>query len=163
MLVAVLGLVLSLGGFGSTSASGSVRIAVSAQMERELILSAHNWLGDEGLKVTIENISIVSGAVGNASAAGPLAAFVAEDHRDYGSACLALHTRVRLSLARGDEYPSPLSRWPLCVLFSKAPPDRSWKVAGTASSNCGAVGDELRKLWGQRIPVCRTGPTLYQL
>jgi hypothetical protein len=164
LLVVVSGLVLSLGVFAAQQASGSVRIPVSAQMEHELIVSAHTWLGKEGIRVRLANISIVQSEATGQSVGGPLAAFVSEDHRFYGTACLTLRAPFRMPIERpGDVYPSPLSRWPLCVLFSKAPPDKSWVVQYTAGSSCGAIGRVLRGLWGRGIPVCRIQPVIVQL
>jgi hypothetical protein len=163
-LAAVTGLVLTLGALGGQQASGSVRIPVSVQMEHELIMSAHTWLGREGVKVRVGNISIVNSAATDRSIAGPLAAFVAEDHRFYGSACLTLRAPYRIPAARpGELFPSPLHRWPLCVLFSSSSPGKSWVVQYTAGSNCGTIGVVLRGLWGSRIPVCRIQPAIYQL
>jgi hypothetical protein len=160
MLAAVTTLMLSSGVFSAQQASGSIRLPVSVQMEHELIISAHSWLGREGVKVQVANISIVTGR----TVAGPLAAFVAENHRFYGSACLTLHGSYRIPAARpGEVLPSPLTRWPLCVLFSASSPGKSWVVQYTAGSNCGTIGAVLRGLWGQRIPVCKLSPAIYQL
>lgn len=164
LLAAVTGLVLSLGAFSSHQESGSVRLPVSAQMEHQLIFSVHTWLAKEGLKVDLANISIVRNESTDKTFDGPLAAFVAEDHHFYGSACLTLRSPYRLPSARpGEVFPTPLARWPLCVLFSTTSPGGTWVVQYTGDSNCGSIGVVLRGLWGERIPVCRIGPAIYQL
>jgi hypothetical protein len=133
-------------------------------MEHGLLMSAHTWLAKEGLKVDVADLSIIKSATADASSEGPNAAFVAEDHHFYGSACLALRPQVHLPpLNPGSLYPSPLARWPLCMVFSTTSPDKSWVVKYTAGSNCGSVGVVLRGLWGKQIPVCKSGPDVYQL
>ena len=165
LLVAVSGLVLSLGAFGSQQSSGSVRIAVSPQIEHELILGARSWLANQGLKVRAADLSIIKDRNASESPSeGPNAAFVYEDHHFYGSACLTLRPIVRLPpYGPGDEYPSPLAKWPLCVVFSTTSPDRSWTVKYTAASNCGSIGVVLRGLWGKQIPVCKSGSPIFHL
>lgn len=163
MLAAAATLVLSLGMLDVQQASGSLRLPVSEQMEHQLIISAHLWLVREGINVSVGNISIVTDQRERA-AQGPLAAFVAEDHRYYGSACLTLRGRFPIPAVRpGDLVPTPFSRWPLCVLFSKSSPNTTWDVRYTAGSSCGDIGVVLRGLWGPRIPVCRVQPQIYQL
>ncbi|HUD69123.1 MAG TPA: hypothetical protein VMQ40_02680 [Acidimicrobiales bacterium] len=162
LLAAVAGIVLSAGVFAPQQSPRAVSLPVSAQMERALIISAHTWLGKEGVKVGVADISIVRPT--DRSLGGPLAAFVAETHRFYGTACLTLHAPYRIPMARpGVMWPSPLARWPLCVLFSTSSPHKSWTVQSTAGSNCGPIGIVLRGVWGQRIPVCKVEPIVYQL
>jgi hypothetical protein len=164
LLAAVTGLVLSLVAFGSPSASGSERLPVSPQMEQKLILSARIWLVKEGVNVGVGNISIVNSRTAAESSEAPQAAFVTEDHHFYGSACLTVRPMVHLPIAKpGDLYPSPLAKWPLCVVFSTTSQDKPWVVKYTEGSNCGSIGAVLRALWGEKIPVCRLGPAIYQL
>lgn len=162
LLAAVAGIVLSAGAFTTQQSLRTVSLPVSEQMERALIISAHNWLGKEGVTVGVADISLVRPT--DRSPEGPLAAFVAENHRFYGTACLTLHGPYRIPMARpGVLWSSRLARGPLCVLFSTTSPHTSWTVQSTAGSNCGSIGIVLRRVWGPRTPVCKVEPIVYQL